>query len=572
MSYKLKSAPLSQRKYDLTLILFLYSVFAFIFGSAYRYQINPDGISELRLAGYLAEGHFMHSVVSGWCPLNVWGMSFFLLLGLDGLTAARTAIACYGAGMILVIWFLSSRFDLSENSRFIAALILALLISFWTIQFIAADVLVTAVMLLYFYMVTDPGLITRRRVPFLCGMAGGLSYLAHHYAFPFFLVHFPLIVILRGYVDREGGGMPWKRVSMSFAVGMTGFVIIASVWIGVVSTKYGRLVISAKGSVAHAAMGPRDIDRRPPHFYGGLNKPDNDYAMHVFEDVSGLKFKTWSPFENKEYFIHQLKLIKANLVYILEHFVTLSPFFTYFFVIVVLSIMVIAFKMNRLNERKRFLYAWFVITFSVYSSGFIVIIARSPRRFYALMVVFVLLAFHFMEELKHAFETINSESKKRVLAVSLIMIALMAFSVKPGLNLIRSAGYVLKAEQLNPYREIADRINTVEFSSPYAIIRSSQKPHTDIYIAYYLNKQLLGRPLSVDAAGIANELRAAGGRSILVFDNTDIVDKLKNDTQFVHLGSKKIYNKRYEDTVNINIRDHEIITGWDQEVNIFRLK
>jgi len=103
-------------------------------------------------------------------------------------------------------------------------------------------------------------------------------------------------------------------------------------------------------------------------------------------------------------------------------------------------------------------------------------------------------------------------------------------------------------------------------------LRSSQKPHTDTYIAYYLNKQFLGRPLSIDALGIANELKAAGGKSILVFDNPDIVERLKNDTRFVHLATKKIYDNRYEETVNINIRDHEIITGWDKEVNLFEFK
>ncbi len=101
--------------------------------------------------------------------------------------------------------------------------------------------------------------------------------------------------------------------------------------------------------------------------------------MHVYEDPSEVKFNTWSPFESKEYFIHQLKVIKDNFVYILNHFVNKSPFFTKAFVIGNLAFIPIAFLLNRLNDEKKFLYAWVIITFIVYCSGFLLIIARSPR-------------------------------------------------------------------------------------------------------------------------------------------------------------------------------------------------
>jgi hypothetical protein len=573
MSKKIKSDSPSLHKTHLTTIFFSYAVFALIFGLAYRYAINPDGVSQLRLAGYIAEGNFQQSVTSGWSPLFTWLMSFFLFIGFEGLSAARMATALSGAGLLLCSWFLALRFDLSENIRFIAVLIAALLISDWSIRNIGADLPVAALTLFYLYLITDRNIIKDKKIPFFCGITGGVSYLAHHYSFPFFIVHFPSMLLLKGHMDRGREGFPSKEVFTSWVAGIAGFFIIASIWVGVVSIKYGELTISSKGGIAHASMGPADVDRRPPHFYGGLNKPENEYSIHVFEDPSGLIFKTWSPFESKEYFFHQLKIIKNNSVDLLNHFVAKSPFFTYAFMIGILAFIPIVILLTPLNDKKKFMYAWVGITFSIYCSGFLLLIARSPRRFYALMIVLLLLSFHFFEEMTKALGDVVSDRRKKLLPFYLLIIIVPAFALKPGIHLLKSIDNVITAEQLNPYEEIAEQIDTIRFSSPYAIIRSSQKPHTDTYIAYYLKKQLLGRPLAEDAEGIAKEMKAAGAKSLMVFDNMEIVEELRSDERYLHIASKRFEDSaRYEQTVNINIRDHEIITGWDKEVNIFAVE
>ena len=569
----MKSCAPPGNKIQLTVIFITYFLCALIFGIAYRFKMNPDGISELRLAAYIAEGHFQQSVSAGYSPLNTWLISPLLLFGFDGLTAARLEIALCGAGLLVFSWLLAQRFDLPQNIRFIAILTATPLISFWTIQFISPDVLFAALTLCYVYLVTDPHILNKKPVSFLCGIAGGFSYLAHHYALPFFLVHYPAMLLIRGYTDRDKEGFPWKNVLIAWGKGITALLIIASVWIGIVSSKYGHLIISPKGGIAHAIMGPQDKDRRHPFFVGGLFKPRDEYAIHIFEDPSDVAFESWSPFESKEYFIHQLKVIKNNAVYILNHFVSNSPFFTYAFVIVVLAFIPIAFMLNALNDKKKFLYSWGIITFGIYSSGFLLLIARSPRRFYALMVVFLLLAFHFMGELKFAVKDIIPPRRNKLLAAYLVIIIIGAFALKPSIHFMKSIKHISTVNRVNPYREMAEQIKTIDFPSPYAIIRSSQKPTTDYYIAYFLDKQLLGRPLSSDVQGITKELEAAGGKSVLIFDNPDVMEKFKLDERYVHLASFKLNrSKGYENTVNWVVLEDEIITGWDSEVNIFTLQ
>ncbi len=563
----MKAASLSV-KTQLAIIMFAYIVFAAVFGYAYRYALNPDGLSLLRLAGYIAEGNFQWSVTRAWSPLITWLIAPFLFIGFDGLTASRVAIALCGAGMLLSSWFLSLRFDLSQNMRLVALLVAALLISFWTIQVISADVLLAALILLYIYFVTDPEVLNNRKIAFCCGIVGGVSYLSHHYAFPFFWVHFPLLLLIRGHIDRDKEGVSLKRVLASWVIGIAGFLIIASIWIGVVSVKYGQFTISSKGPIAHASVGPKD--KGHPFFAGGLYKPRDSYAIHVFEDPSEVKFKTWSPFESKEYFFYQLKLIKDNIVSILNHFVKMSPFFTYAFMVGVLALIPIVILLNKLNKKKRFLYAWFILTFCVYCSGFLLITARSPRRFYSIMIIFLFIAFHFLEELINAFRDSLSGKRKKIMTIYLLMIFVSAFALKPGVILIKSLKNIIAVDQVNPYREIVGQISDIQFPSPYAIIRSAQKPHTDIYIAYYLKKQLLGSPLSKDIEGITKELMDADARALLVFDSPESVQKLKSDIRYVHLAYRGLQKDiRYLNAVNI---EQDNIKGWDEEVNVFILK
>ncbi|RJO59854.1 hypothetical protein C4544_07640 [candidate division WS5 bacterium] len=568
----MKSVSLLSSGRQIIIILLTYFIFAGIFGFAYRYALNPDGISHLRLAGYIAEGHFYYSIVSGWSPLLSWLIAPLISMGFEGQFAARIAIALSGAGLLGCTCMFANRLNLSEKIKFIALVVSALLISFWTIQFIAADVLVAFLSLLYFYFVTASDILKNRKVPFICGIVGGVSYLAHHYAFPFFLVHFPASLFLKGYIDRDKDCFPLKKILASWGLGIAGFAIIASIWIGTMSIRYGTFTISSKGPIAHAAMGPRDIDRRPTHFYGGLHKPKNEYSIHVFEDPSGLKFNTWSPFESKEYFNHQMKIIRENILYVRDHFITLSPFFTHASILVLIALAPLSLLLNKNTSKMTYMYFWIVMTFLIYCSGYILLIARSPRRFYVLMIVFLLLAFHLLEMFNNVLSTVISARRKKVMTTYLLFIACSAFVIKPGIEFAKAMKNVIMVDQVNPYGEIAEKIRSIQFPTPYAIIRSSQKPPTDLYIAYFLNKQLLGRPLSSDAEGISKELLAAGAKSLLVFDHPEIVTTLKQNKMYIHLGTIRFNNvKKYSKTVNINIRDHEILTGWDSEVTIFKL-
>lgn len=553
-------------KTQLIILLLAYIIFSSIFGYSYRYAINPDGISHLRLAGYIAEGNFHQSVTSSWSPLLSWLMSPLIYFGFEGLFAARIVIALSGLGLLCGAWFFSLRFDLSHNGRFLVLLTAALLISYWTILNIGADIVIAAFLLFYFYMVTNPDILQQKKIPFRIGVFMGIAYLAKNYAFPFFVLHFPVTLLTRYFIDREGECNLKKKLLVSWVVGMAGFLIISSIWISVLSAKYDKFTITDKGKIAYSLMGPEEV-RHLPMFKDGLHKPVNPYAIHIFEDHSVIQWESWSPFESKEYFMHQLKLIKNNIAYIYDHFLNNSPFFTKAFIVGLLVIIPIAFLLNPMNERKKFLYVWSALTFVIYSSGYVLLIARSPRRFYAVMCIFLLLAFHFIEEMIAGLNSMVSGRRKKILTLFLIVIFLSAFTIKPGFHFIRSLKNVINDDQVNAYREIAEQVSKIEFPVPYGIVRSAQKAYTDYYIAYYIKKQFVGRPISLDIKGITEELEAADAKSLLVFDSLEIVERLKEDDRYTHTAGINLKNdKRYFNAVNSKM---DVITDWDRTVNVF---
>jgi len=553
-----------KNKKGFILIFLLYGICSTIFALDYRYTINPDGIAQIRLAGYIAEGHFMRSVTQCWSPLFIWLMSPFRYIGLDGLTTARIVIALSGAGFLFSTWFFIRRFQLSEGLALLSLLISALLISYFSVQNIGADIPLAAILLFYMYLVTHPHILGNKRLPFLSGIVGGLSYLAHHYAFPFFVVHYPVTLIVRKYIATE---QAWNKYLKSLIMGFLGFILVSSIWIGITTKKYGVLTFSYKGTVMNAAIAPKGTGH--PYFKGGLFKPRDPYALHVFEDPSEVKLTSWSPFENKEYFLHQIAIIRMNIDYIFKHFIRSSPFFTYPFMVGVLSLIPIILLMAQMDREERFIYSWIVVTFLIYCSGFVLTLARSPRRFYVLMIIVVIFAFDLFSRLIKLFDRKLQEPRKKILIAYLLLIITPAFSLKPFVHLVKSLKNIITIEYVNPYKDIADQINQVDFPAPMAFIRSSQKGYTDLYLAYFINKQFLGRPRSRDIEGITNELRAVGCRSLLVFDNLGIVDKLKRDGRYLHLARIKL--KKDERYWNFPRIKHDEITAWDREVNIFVL-
>lgn len=84
---------------------------------------------------------------------------------------------------------------------------------------------------------------------------------------------------------------------------LAGLALIAGPWIGILTAKYGRLTYSTAGSPNHANMSPENYDRDPLWNPGLV--PDFISDPRLIPD--------WSPFQDAEHLLHQLKLVGEAL-------------------------------------------------------------------------------------------------------------------------------------------------------------------------------------------------------------------------------------------------------------------
>lgn len=532
MFNNIKYIPSSQ-KIQLSIILITYIFLASVFGFAHRYIIDPDGVSYLRLAGYIAEGNFQRSVTGYWSPLISWCMAPFLFLGIDGLITLRIVMALWGIPLVISIWLLASRFNISNDAKFIVMLIATLIAANWSSSLVTPDLLLMTLILFYLYVVTNPNIFTHKKISFLCGIIGGVAYLSKHYALPFFLVHFPLMLILMKYTRNKG--VSFKAGLVHLVIGLIGFLMISSPWISLMSSKYQRLTISSSGNTTRAIAGP--FKHPTVHrSFTGLHKPDNDYAIHTWEDPTGMDNETWSPFENKKYFIYQLKLSLNNILTIIKYFISNS----FVFGLLAICCVPVAFLRNLHNPEKGFLYGWSVITVIIYCSGYIISWANQDRYFLPVMMVSLLLSFHFFEELKVRFlshEQKEASTWKKYVLLSLFIVLALSFSKASAGRFLWSVTAKINTDNINHNKELAEDILTIDFPEPYVILNSDGRAAYDLYWAYYLKKQLLGRPVSGNLEEMTRELEAANAKSLIVFNNPAMVKELKSSDKYIHRSS-----------------------------------
>ena len=119
----------------------------------FRYLLGPDSISYISIAQHYADGYWKEAINTNWSPLMSWLMAPLLWVGISGLLAAK--LFCIASGILLLFTFriLVRGFGLS---RFLATLTMYA-VAFMTVVFaltrLGPDILVAALLLLYFAIV-----------------------------------------------------------------------------------------------------------------------------------------------------------------------------------------------------------------------------------------------------------------------------------------------------------------------------------------------------------------------------------------------------------------------------------
>jgi len=278
----------------------LYAVVTWIVFPYLRFYINnPDTISYLTIAGKYAHGDFATAVNGYWSPLISWMLAFvYIWVGNE--------ILAFKILQLLIGWFALYHFTRLTESV-VNSVILRFIIAFTAVPFMISfgllnltpDLLFLAVILFYLRMVSEREFFNFRHFGLIAGVLGVLLYFSKSFGYAFFLAHFS-VLFFRNYLATKEYAYK-KHLRVNFFLALIFFFLVSSIWIYLISVKYGHLTISENVTLnlsREVAAGP-DRENTLPILSGGLFKPANESAVNAWEDPgSAVRFTPLQPFTN----------------------------------------------------------------------------------------------------------------------------------------------------------------------------------------------------------------------------------------------------------------------------------
>lgn len=273
-----------------------------------RFALNTDAIAYLRLAGYYAHGQTDLMISGYWGPLISWLLAPLLACDVTPLLAARMVM---GASAILFLFgsrALLRNLNLAPGLEILGVWLVAIATVFWSVEMITPDLLVGGLICLATSVMISPRWPDERRRAIVAGALWGVAYLAKAVALPLaFAISLGFTLLWRFARIAD-----MRALRRQLAITLVTCALASSPWIAILSIKYGRPTFSTTGRIAHAIVGPPDVERYHP-YSRSFHQPEIG-RITSWEDPSRMPYRYWSPFENREYAAHQIKLLRQNFV------------------------------------------------------------------------------------------------------------------------------------------------------------------------------------------------------------------------------------------------------------------
>ncbi len=304
----------SRRPTPLLLALGLYMPAAALLVWLCRHQLNVDGVSYLRIAGYYATGRFDLAITGYWAPLLSWLLAPLHWLGGDMVLAGHVLNALCGAGFVVATGRLADRLQCGHLALGIVPLAAALLALAWQGLGILADPLFTLLLTVYFVRSLAMSRSLALGDAAMAGVLGACCYYAKYYALPFFLLHHFLAACL---VPLRAA--PLRARLRCWMAGTAVFAACVAPWVATLSNHHGRFTFATTGTVVHSLAGPvvPDGDYWPS---SRLMLPrEGRLATWENPDEFTTAWPTWSPLSWPDGVVHQARLLIRNLREVVAH-------------------------------------------------------------------------------------------------------------------------------------------------------------------------------------------------------------------------------------------------------------
>jgi hypothetical protein len=495
----------------LLLPLTLYVVLVTLTASVTREILITDTVSYIGIARLVSEGQFAESVSGYWSPLFSWSMAPLLVLKIDPLYAAHSALAIWG-GLLIIAGhvFLQACRPLHWLVHTAALCLIAVSAIGWATCTVTPDVILAGCLTFYFAAVSSAKICEQNRLAILAGCLGGLSYLAKSYALPFFLIHFTVTLLMRAKSSPEP--ISTRQLARTWIKGVMGFLLIAGPWIGVLSWKYQQFTFSKAASIAHAIIGPDDMRRSHP--MDELSTPA-DGRIDIWETPELMHYNHWSPLHSPSYFVHQARFTVLSTVWVLNDIGNYDAFF--FSVVALILAPILLFK--RSAARDSFWILWTPVTVALYTGGFM-LVYNTPR--YLEAVLWPLICVYV---LRLASQEFVIPKRRRLLLTVLVFVSFFIAATSILYLQIRHA----EMEHHGRFRAIAGHLSEQHREGSFA---ASHDRLAAMFIAFHANLTCCGIPAETKVAEIDAALRRHAVRTFLIQPEWTLADDFRASTSW----------------------------------------
>jgi hypothetical protein len=414
--------------WDLSIVLVIYSVLAFILLNFFQYNLMGDEISYISIAHHYATGNWNEAINAYWSPLYSWLIAPFLLGLFDPFQSAiipRAISLIIGFVTIIGLNRLAKTFKLDGMVRSALLVSCIPMVLFFAIRYATPDLLVSCILVFYFAVIFNSRYHDDVSNGFWSGFLGALGYLAKSFVFPFFLVHFILSNLICYFEGKKR-----KKILKNLFLGLAVFFIVSGLWIGMISSKQGEVTIGTAKDHNHALVGPTYPEH--PIYSSGLLEPSNKDAVSIWEDPAEIQLEEWNPLESSEYFVLQMEIVKNNVLRTIAFLERFSP------IAMLILILSIYFVVKSESRRVKFDLVKILMTILIYIGGYVLIFVE-PR--YLWPISFLLLI--------NGFYLVNYLYERGSLNLSLrnifLIMVMLSFMITP---IMEIGGFVGSGDQL----------------------------------------------------------------------------------------------------------------------------
>ncbi len=459
----------------------------------YKYQINNDGIVYIGISKQILSGNFYSSINDYWGPLISWLMIPFIYFSknpVQGLYSAKITSIAIGFITLFGIRRLSCRFEMDDGLRTLIILTTVPAVLYFALSYITPDLLMVCILIFYLAIIYDSNYSKNISNAVFCGFLGALAYFTKSYGFIFFIASFLIFNGLHFLTESDG-----KAVLKNLVVGFAVFLIISSLWIGLISYKSGKFTYGSSGDFNYALVGPNSNGFAD--YSEGLHQP-NQVNTNFLP-------KSWSPFTSWSNFEYQINLIWDNTQktgIILDYFSVLS------LIIILIYILLLIIPPRNVARVE---LAFPLLTIVILTAGYLMVVVEE-RYIWLIYLLIIMMGGYLINKL-FKLPLFRVSSCHRILKIICIVCFIFSMVLMP-INYL--------ALNLNTGKDSYALANTLTMYGINGNVATNDQLTEMNYLAYYMNINSYGQSeKNISSTKLLHDLKIYGINYYFVWGNSE---------------------------------------------------